>query len=346
MRKLFIILSLVLSLALIISCSPDQLTTAGQVMYKLSDAGLVSRNSKYVDAAADNVKLFIEESEKAFDWPVDMTPTTYDVAVSFRDDAAKASYVSTVDKTVELLLAAKDSSAKDAVLRDALSAKYNGHTNNDNIVTTKNLYDGLKREAFLGAMLTVVEDALSSPEASNMAFVLSMMGLNGVTTDTLGDAIAKIKTTEIPIPLQSYDYDLLVKELFPQIQSIQEAIQTESSASGGDKKNIDLEILRRFQKDIASSVGDRNYQNVGDKIAVGIVYSLLTKIIEINTAYRNNPNYYGACEEGHKYDMFGDFILTEPEGKNKLDGILGCLDAIGYIYGAKIDIAGLIAGLM
>ncbi|MBO4392878.1 MAG: hypothetical protein J5800_00905, partial [Spirochaetales bacterium] len=155
-----------------------------------------------------------------------------------------------------------------------------------------------------------------------------------------------IKTTEIPIPLQSYDYDLLVKELFPQIKSIQEAIQTESSASGGDKKNIDLEILRRFQKDIASSVGDRNYQTVGDKIAVGIVYSLLTKIIEIDTAYRNNPNYYGACEEGHKYDMFGDFILTEPEGKNKLDGILGCLDAIGYIYGAKIDIAGLIAGLM
>ncbi|MBR4426705.1 MAG: hypothetical protein IKS77_03310, partial [Spirochaetales bacterium] len=106
MKKLFMILALVLSLALIISCSPDQLTKAGQLMYKLSDAGLVSRNSKYVDAAAENVKLFIEESEKAFDWPVDMTPTTYDVAVSFRDDAAKASYVSTVDKTVELLLAA------------------------------------------------------------------------------------------------------------------------------------------------------------------------------------------------------------------------------------------------
>ena len=130
------------------------------------------------------------------------------------------------------------------------------------------------------------------------------------------------------------------------------SVSTISSAEGGGKK-INMDILRRFQHDIVTSVGERNYQTVGDKIAVGIVYSLLSKVLDMNAAYKDpkydsddpaKKRYYYACEEGHKYDLFIDFILTETEGKSKLDGILGSLDAIGYIYGAKIDLAGLVAG--
>ena len=348
MKKSFIILGiLIVVVALVVSCNPDQLSKTGQFLSNLSDAGLVSRNTKFVNDAAVNVKSFIEESEKAFDWPGSLEPgPDYDVEVPFKiGDAGEKFFVDTVDKTVEMLLAARDSSAKDAVLREALSAKYNGKTSReeDHILTTKNLYNGIKRERHIQVILHVVETALSTPERSNMAFVLNMLGLKGITVDTVEEGINKAKEIELPFPLQSYDYALLVGKLFDQVKAIQEAVQTSSSASG-DRKNVNLDALKRFQKDIATSTSERNYQTVGDKIAVGITFSILKKVIEINNAYVANPNYYGKCEEGHKYDLFFDFLLTEPEGKGKLDGLLSGLDAISYIYGVKLDMAGLISG--
>lgn len=351
MRKLFIILSLVLSLALIISCSPDQLTKTGQLMYKLGDAGLVSRNTKYVEAAAENVKAYITESEKAFTLG-SPSPTddpkfpNYDGSLSFKNDACKKQYLDTVNSTVENLLAARDSSAKDSVLRDALNAKYEGMTSKEeaNIDAFNNLFQGLIRNTTVGYLLRNIAD---EEKRANLVMLLAMLNIrvNSEDIEKIKKAVETIENTELPIPFQSCDYGIMMGMLLERVTQIREAIQTLSNGSTGDKK-VDLSALKRFQDDIGKSVGKRTYQTVGDKITVGILYSIMSMIVEINDAYVANPNYYGKCEDGHKYDLIGEFILTEPEGKGKLDRILGGLDAIGYIYGVKFDMAGFVAGLV
>ena len=338
MKKAFIILGILIVVALVISCNPDQLSKTGQFLSNLSDAGLVSRNTKYVDEAAANVKTFIEESEDCFNWPVDPSypPEGADPMVPFKD-GKEQTYIDTVDKTVEKLLAARDSSAKDAVLRDALNKRYDG--NNKNAPISKNLYNIVCREPTIGSLVNYLGSA-THENRLNLVMMLASLGIRGVSVETLESGIDKMKEMDVPMPLSSMDYSIVVIKLMNQISSIMELVQNEGS---GEKINIDMSILDRFQKDIKGSVGSREYQTVGDKIAVGIVFSVLNRAIALNEAYKLTPEYLDAPEK-HKYDEFGKFILTG--GKDKLDGVLGCLDAISYIYGVKLDLAGLVSSMI
>ncbi len=338
MKKSFIILVMIIVVALVVSCNPDQLSKTGQFLGNLSDAGLVPRNSKYVNDATANVKTFIEDSEKWFEWPVDpfYPPEGPDPSVRFID-GKEQEYVKVVDATVAKLLAARDSSAKDATLRDALNQRYDGK--NKAAPISKNLYDIVCREPTVGSLVKYLGSA--TPENRlNLVMMLASLGIRGVSVETLESDIDKIKTMDIPMPLSSMDYSIMIIKLMSQISSIMELVQNEGS---GEKINIDMSILDRFQKDIKSSVGSRDYQTVGDKVAVGIVFSVLNRAIALNDAYKLTPEYIDAPEK-HKYDEFGTFILTN--GKDDLDGVLGCLDAISYIYGVRLDVAGLVSSMV
>ena len=339
MRKPIVIAAVVLVLVLLAGCNAESIMKAGKAMGKLGDASLAARNSKAVDEAVENVKGFVEASEDAFDWPEGWPSqldniSDQDYRVSFKENGRKL-FVGTVDTSIKKLLAARDSSADDSSLRTALKEEYAGKT--VKAMKTKNLYAGLVRESTIGSLLTQIDSALQNPESrDNLVMILYAFGVKGVTADNIESAFNTMKSVELPMPFRSYDYTLLLGDLMVKITSIQEALKTSA-------RPIDLSILTQFQKDLFASIGDRDYQTVGDKIAVGCVYSLLSKIVDIDTAYRKTDAYMNA-DETHKYSAFFEFVLSEE--KDLIDGMLCCLDAVSYIYDVRLDIAGLVAGLV
>ena len=346
MKKALIILGILLVLALAISCSPDQLMDTGKALGGLEDVGLGSRKSKPVADATENVKAYISEIEKAYSWP---DPLVLPSPEGEKDPTAtvndKALFISTVDKTVNLLLDAKNSNGNAKVLREALNAKYEGKTKD--AFSSRSVYAGLKKDVFMGGLLKSIEDLLADEDQrKNMVLVLAMLGLKGFTIDSVVTGIDTVKKLDTPIPLQSYDYSIILNAtVLGQVKSIQEVMKTVSSGSGSGGKKIDPAILTNFMTDIKNSVGKRTTQTVGDKIFIGIAYSLVNKVYDINTAYVAS-RYYAESPEGSKYDLFFDYVLSAPEGKALFDSVLNYLDAISYIYDVKLDIAGLVAGMV
>jgi len=310
-------------------------------MEKLGDAGLGTKRKEAMNIATENVKAFIKESEENLHL-VESTDPKFDSFLDFNNNDAKKAYVATVNQTVNNLLSAKDSSAKSKALRDALNAKYEGKNSSK---AYRNLYKGLSREGvLLGNLLDHLED---EDKRQNLIMILSSFmhtKVDGSTLVKVQETIEKMKVTELPLPLQAGDYTMMISQLFPSIKSIVEAVKSSSSASGSGRK-MDMAALVQFQKDIMKSVGDRSYQTVGDKIVVGIVYSLLTTVVEIDKAYQLSPEYKEA-EPGHLYDEFFTFVLDNEKGLVYVDRMLTYLEAISYIYDVKLDMAGLVSGLV
>lgn len=359
MKKSLILISALVVLAVLVGCNADQISGFGKGLEKVGDLGLGQRRKDPMNEAIENVKTFIAESEKSFIDPptqgqefgshVDGYPDSFDDYLSFINttempmEKSVKHYIDTVDQTVSYLLAAKDSSAGSKALRTALNARYTGLTKD--VAAYKNLHAGLSHESALGSILRQVD--LSIPENRNnvvmlLHFILKT-DIGSQELSTIENGINTLKTTNLPFPVQASDYSLMVGQLFPQLQSIIEAAKTESSGSGESK--FDKTALVNFQNDIATSVGDRDYQTVGDKIAVGIVYSLMSTIIDINTGYTGTPDYNDA-PSGHKYDKFFEYLLTNGKGLGYVDKMLNYLDAISYVYDVKLDLTGLVSGMV
>ena len=361
MKKSLILISALVVLAILVGCNADQISGFGKSMEKMGDMGLGQRRKEPMNEAIENVKTFIAESEKSFNDPpsqgqafgphVDGYPDSFDDYLSFIDttempkEKSVKHYIDTVDQTVSYLLAAKDSSAGSKALRTALNARYTGLTKD--VAAYKNLHAGLSHESALGSILRQVD--LSVPENRNnvvmlLHFILKT-DIGPQELSTIENGINTLKTTNLPFPVQASDYSLMVGQLFPQLKSIIEAIKSSSSGSGSGESKFDKTALLNFQKDIATSVGDRDYQTVGDKIAVGIVYSLMSTIVDINNGYILTPDYINAADD-HKYDKFFEYLLTNGKGLEYLDKMLNYLDAISYVYDVKLDMTGLVKGMI
>lgn len=333
LKKSLIIICAVLILALVIGCSADSIASLGKGLGKLSDATLVPRNPYYVQKATENVEAFIEESEKAFEWNASSDPTVYDGTLKFKEETSKQFYLNTIDETVNILLSARDSSASDKALRNALNAKYKGLSYGKSDAR-KNLYDGLVKEATIGGLLVQLEN----PQL-NLLMLLHFMGIdvNKEQIDSVKNGVQKLHDMNLPMPVQSCDYTLIIGIFMSRLSSVVSIVKSMSHADPGDKPKIDTSVFANFQKDIASSVNDRDYQTVGDKVAVGILFGIMNEMAEVSADFEEH------CKPVD-YDLFFDFLMADDGAKASMDKILGYFDALSYVYNSKLDIAGLVSG--
>lgn len=341
LKKSIIVLCAVLILALVIGCSADSIASFGKSLGKLSDATLVPRNPYYVNQATANVKAFIEESEKAFYWQDSVDIEQYDGLLKFKD-GMKDHYLDTVQETVNLILSARDSSANDKALRDALNSKYKG-LSYGKAEPHKILYDGLVREPTIGGLLVQLEDP-----ALNLVMLLHFFGIDADKdqVDSIKQGVEKLHSTAMPMPLQACDYNLIIGLIIQseQLKSIFDIIKAISTPDPGEKPKIDMSVLTKFQNDMKASAGDRDYQTVGDKVFVGIVYSVMDELLFLNDLFVNNPEYKDP-EDHPNYKLFFDFVFETEAAKASMDKILTYFDALSYVYNAKLDIAGLVSGV-
>ena len=339
LKKSIIALCAFLVLALVIGCSADSIMNLGSSLGKLSDATLVPRNPYYVEKATENVEAFIEESEKAFEWQEASDPEKKDGYLKFKSDEMKTFYRNTVDETVNLLLSARDSSASDKALRNALNAKYEGLSYGKSDARKK-VFDVLVRDEAVGDLLEHLTD---DDKRANLIMLLAFWGIrvNGEQLKTIKDVAETLKTANMPMPLQESDYYImLTRRVFEQIRSIANIIKSNSGSDPGDKPKIDMSVFTKFLDDIKASVGSRDYQTVGDKIAFGIVSCVMDIMIEVKDAFEST------FPEGvdPDYKLFFDFVLANDSAKASMDKILSYFDALSYIYNSKLDIAGLVSG--
>lgn len=350
MKKASIILCALLVLALVIGCSADGIMSLGSSLGKLSDASLVSRNPYYVEKATENVKAFIVESEKAFVWTDPGDPERYDGIVVFKGDTeavkeeSRRLYLNTIAETVNTLLSARDSSANEKALRNAINARYEGLSYGKAQART-NLYDSLVREAVLGGLLLQIED----PQL-NLVMLLHFFGIdaNKDQVDSIKNGVAQLHNIKMPRPLQSSDYSIVIRTLLDddkggRLKSVIDAVKAMSSSDPGGKAKVDMTVLWRFAEDIEKQAEDREYQTVGDKIAVGIIYGIVSEIWAVDKSFRDDPGYKDP-DNNPDYAQFFDFVFANDAAKASLDKVLSYFDAMSYIYNAKLDIAGLVSG--
>lgn len=337
-----IVLAIIASSALLVCCSADFLMNTGKNLISLGNTAMIARNSQAVDDAVEMVNSFIEESESAFDWPEDgLKHEPQDRKPTFKSgDEGKPYYFSAVKETVDAILAARDSSAKDKELREALNAKYEGKASD--LTPYTSLYAGLQKTNLVGYLISALEDPNNR---DNIVMLLYVMGVRGISTETIKDGIDKIKDISIPFPLTSMDYWLVVGTILEEhnTDNIGALKDLANAESGGETEKADLSILKQFQKDIVNSVAERKYQTVGDKIVVGAICELVSSVVELNYNYRQTPQYTEADEQ-HKYTEFMNYLLSE--GKPVVEKAVNYLDAISYIYDVRLDLAGLAAAMV
>ena len=323
----------------------------GSSLGKLSDATLVPRNPYYVEKATENVEAFIEESESVF--VLGEAPTTpddppYDPSWKFADDVAKSKqfYLDKVEETVNLLLSARDSSANDKALRDALNARYEGKAKD--VLPHYNLYAGLERENTLGSIVRHFGEIDKEEHRSNLVMILMFMGIKADKDmiNSLINGVNTVKTFKVPFPLQSCDYSVIIRTTMGdgKIMSIVDAVKAITSSEPGEGPKIDKEVLKKFLSDVEKGVGDREYQTVGDKIAVGIVYSIISSIYDLDKDFREDKEYRDPETDKPDYTRFFEYVFAKEKGKASMDKILSYFDALSYIYNSKLDIAGLVSG--
>ena len=355
LKKSIIVLCAVLVLSLLIGCSADSIVSLGRKLGKLSDATLVPRNSYYVEKATENVEAFIEESEKVFvlgEAPSSYEDPPYDRGWTFKGDDKEARkesikiYLDTVEETVNLLLSARDSSANDKALRNALNAEYAGKAKD--VVPYKNIYEGLRRENFLGSIVRHFGEVDKEEHRANLVMILMFLGIKADKDmiKSLEDGVQKVKSFNLPIPLQSCDYSIIIRTILEdgKITSIVDAVKAITKPDPGEKPKLDMEVLKQFVKDVEKRVGDREYQTVGDKIAVGIVYSIIYAISDVDEGFRKDPEYFDP-EGKPDYKRFFDYVFATDSGKAYVDKIFSYFEALSYIYDSKLDLAGFVAGV-
>ena len=338
-KKTIILLCAILILALVIGCSADSIASFGKSLDKLSDATLVPRNPYYVQKATENVEAFIEESEKAFIWVDPADPEKKDGHLQLKD-GMKVFYRETVDETVNLLISARDSSASDKALRNALNTEYEGLSYGKS-EAQKKLFDVLVRDEAVGDLLEHLAD---DDKRANLIMLLAFWGIrvNGEQLKTIKDVAETLKTAYMPMPLQECDYyTMFTVRFFSQIRSIANIIKSNSGSDPGNKPKLDMSVFTTFQNDMKKYVGDRDHQTVGDKIAVGIIFCIMDMMIEVKDAFEATYTPPATPD----YTLFFDYVFEHAEAKAKLDKILTYFDAMSYIYNSKLDIAGLVSGV-
>jgi uncharacterized membrane protein YgcG len=126
------------------------------------------------------------------------------------------------------------------------------------------------------------------------------------------------------------------------------------SQGGGSSSKFNINDLRYIYDGIVAYVGGRTYQTLGDKISICLIYDVLDAAKSILDTYReNNPDDFPEAEESKEDDeaykrwyshLDYKWVLTNCE--SDLDRVISDLTMITYIYDIRIDIPGLVSGVL
>ncbi|MBR2281872.1 MAG: hypothetical protein IJ863_04540, partial [Spirochaetales bacterium] len=236
-----------------------------------------------------------------------------------------------VDETTLAVLKAKVSGAKDGSLRAALNEKYVGKYSEAK--EYKNTLEGLHRTPVIGGFLTLLENS------ETIKFLIQILNLDPSLAEQAGNIPDVLQNTDSPIPLRSFDYNIFADKILLRLEDVKKMVENRNGA--GKPVKIDLQVLLDFHNDVKASVGSRDYQTVGDKLAVGILYNLLSAVCDVIDAYKETPEY----KEAESFEGFdANWIMANIS--DKVDTVMGYIDAIGYIYDCKLDVAGLVGGMI
>ena len=342
MKKFFVLITALIVLAVLAGCNADQIAGFGKGMENLSDLGLGQKRKEPMNAAIENIKTYIETTEKCFSWPEDMDfDGEKDVSatlVKFSDTTGKL-FRDNIEATIKKLLAAKDSSANSKELHNALNARYTGVTKDAK--TEKTVYKILKRSpnSIAGIMVNLLKDEEGHLNPAFARQRLKMFGLS----DKAIDAVVSLIEKELPMPVSTYDYFITLELLTSKFMDLMSVYQSISGSSGGSGKKVDLSALQHLKDGITKSIGNRDYGTVGDRLAFNILYYVIYSLSEVNDKYKASEA-YARLDDNHKYDEFFEFALNDDIGFGFFDKVLNSLQAIGYIYDVELDVAGLISG--
>lgn len=131
----------------------------------------------------------------------------------------------------------------------------------------------------------------------------------------------------------------------------------------GGSSGFSINDLKYIYDGVVSYVGDRTYQTVGDKMAICLMYDVLDAAKSILDKYvEDNPDEFKVLEDllapdselsvldvlagiGEMYsDLDYKWVLMNSD--SELDRVISDLTLITYIYDIRIDIPGLIRGLL
>ena len=326
-------LILLVSAVLFVGCSADDLQKAGSSIGRLDGAGLGNAGNEVVRESSETINSFIENYENCFSWYdplfVEEEGTGRKLANGFDvikdteenpdDFDGNARITELTRNAVGLILKTKESKASDKALREALSARYDGD---------------LKE----GPVFRKVEDAVTGFNGSDPTQLLGYVLQN--FTENAEERMNQIRQYPIPMPFSTYDMLILMdKGLMLMLRNTSFfatmlGLNKQDSPEEGkavSRATLNLDSIKYIPANIESSVGDREYQTVGDKLAIAIINDMMDALGTV-------------CSEDNQEALSLDWILKN--NGDQIDRVTGDLYAIAYIYDFHIDVAGFLREFM
>lgn len=333
-----LIIGILLIFAMILAgCSADALMQTSEKMENMGKAGMGKAGEAVVDEAVTETEGFVAKNESYMNFynpPYDPETGKANIVTfkTMKDDGCDgeqalrdlcASFVTRIGKATE-------TSASDKAILEALAQPY---------PETGITYPGPVFRRF--------GDALDG--STTGGGILGMMTMLAYTYEFLDPSLVdSITGYNVPIPIRAYDTLPILNKAMSVASYILELVQynkehpqpaPEPEPSG---TSFDYTSLLAIPESIAAHTGDRNYQTVGDKISVALIYDILDAVNSVFAEYKKThledpTNEYSAVD----YSEFGfKWIMKNCAGY--IDRVVADVNAIGYINGTHIDAAGII----
>ena len=264
-KAIALIATVLIVLAVLVSCSPDALQASGENMGNMRKAGFGTAGEGLVNEAAEIVDGFIKTYENCFIWEEELYADGKAKQAAFKsgdDGNGEKDMIKLAASVVKAVQKATEAGASDKALRYALSAEYKGVT-----LKKPDSDDGTTYWKF-GNLLE------NSVLGSNLLMTLKLLPLMDPTIQLDPAVIDKIKDYDVPIPLQSYDIGpLLMKAGNLALNNTKLITYIKEHSQEGS--SFDVSSLAYITEGIAANTGNRTYQTVGDKITACLLYDIV-----------------------------------------------------------------------
>lgn len=347
-KGIALIAAMLVILAVFVGCSPDSLMETSGKMENMSRAGMGKAGEAVVEEAVAETDGFVEKNESYLSYYDPLYIIVVDEETGLEKEIANIVTVKTVSDSgfdgnqalrelcasfVSKIGKATETSASDKALLDALAKPY---------PETGTTYGRPVFRRF--------GDALAASETgSGILGLLAMMAtMDGVEMPP--DLIDNITNYIVPIPIQAYDTLPILNETMLTASYILELVtynkahpKPEPEPSGA---TFDTTSLLEIPESIAAHTGDREYQTVGDKICVALLYDILDAVNGVFGDYKKThltdpTNEYSDVD----YSEF-EFQWIMKNCGGYIDRVVADVNAIGYINGTHIDAASIIGSYL
>ena len=340
-KGIALIAAALIILAILVGCSAEDLQKSSESFSEMGKAGMGKAGEAVVEEAVAETDGFVEKNESYLVYYNPLYDIVVDEQTGLEKEKANIVTVKTVTDSgfdgnqalrelcasfVSKIGKATETSASDKALLDALAKPY---------PETGTTYGRPVFRRF--------GDALAASETgSGILGLLAMMStMDGVElpeglTESITDYI-------VPIPIQAYDTLPILNETMLTASYILELVTYNKEHPKPEPEiSFDYNSLLSIPESIAAHTGDREYQTVGDKICVALLYDILDAVNGVfgdykKTHLKDPTNEYSDVD----YSEF-DFEWIMKNCGSYIDRVVADVNAIGYINGTHIDAASII----